>query len=128
MKKQISLPKLIAKVQKEFNLFVRNRDKDKPCISCGRKVTEAGHYYSAGHYSALRYNEINTNGQCTQCNCFLHGNLIHYRNGILKRYGQQRVDLLDAAATRHRFHKWSRTELEEIYKIYKEKNKNYVHE
>lgn len=118
----MSLSKLIQKVQNEFNKYIRNRDKDKTCISCSCAVSEAGHYYSAGHHTALRFNEVNTNGQCTRCNCFLHGNLIHYRNGLIKRYGQQAVDLLDSAATRHPVHKWSRTELNILYVIYKTKN------
>jgi SET domain-containing protein len=81
-------------------------------------VFHAGHYYSQGHHSSLRFNEINTNGQCTRCNCFLHGNLINYRQGLLKRYGQQKLDLLESAA-RHKVKKWSATELEIIIQQYK---------
>lgn len=112
-----TLPKLLAKAQAVFNKWIRERDKDKGCISCGAAVTEAGHYYSQGHHSALRFNEVNTNGQCTRCNRFLHGNLIHYREGIVKRWGQQKLDLLDSAA-RNRVKKWSRVELEAIIREY----------
>src|SRR5688572_29929809 len=115
MAKVIRLPKLLKKAQIVFNRFIRERDKDKGCISCGSQVTEAGHYYSQGHHSALRFNEVNTNGQCTRCNCFLHGNLIHYRNGLISRYNQNTVDLLDWASKK-RVTKWSRFELEEIIK------------
>lgn len=31
-----SLPLLKERVQKEFNKWIRNRDKDLPCISCGK--------------------------------------------------------------------------------------------
>lgn len=112
-----SLPALLKKAQIVFNRYIRERDQDKGCISCGGEVTEAGHYYSQGHHSALRFNEVNTNGQCTRCNRFLHGNLINYREGILKRWGQQKLDLLDSAA-RNKVKKWSRVELEEIIKHY----------
>jgi hypothetical protein len=117
-KKVIPLPKLLKKAQIVFNKFIRLRDKDKGCISCGATVTEAGHYYSQGHHSALRFNEINTNGQCTRCNCFLHGNLIKYREGILKRWGKDKLLLLEIAVIRQAVKKWTRWELEQIIKHY----------
>jgi len=119
MAKVKSLPALLRQAQQTFNRWVRIRDHEKGCISCGAKVTEAGHYYSQGHHSALRFNEVNTNGQCTRCNCFLHGNLIHYRNGLLSRYKQQDLDLLDSVATRKPIRKWSREELKIIIQTYK---------
>lgn len=116
--KYCSLPALLRRTQNTFNNWVRNRDRDKGCISCGSEVTEAGHYYSQGHHSSLRFNEVNTNGQCTRCNCFLHGNLILYRLGLFKRVGQLKLDLLDSVATRNPVKRWSRFELEEIIKTY----------
>jgi hypothetical protein len=116
--KTISLPKLLQKTQSVFNKWIRERDKDKGCISCGSEITEAGHYFSQGHHSSLRFNEVNTNGQCVRCNRFLHGNLINYRQGLLKRYGQQKLDLLESAA-RNKVKKWSPIELEIIIQQYK---------
>lgn len=116
VKKTVSLPKLLKKAQVVFNKFVRLRDEGKGCISCGATVTEAGHYRSQGHYSSLRFNEMNTNGQCTRCNCFLHGNLIEYRKGLVKRYGEERVLMLENAGS---FKKWTRFELEAIIEMYK---------
>jgi len=122
MAKVIPLPKLLKKAQIVFNRWIRNRDKEKGCISCGSEVTEAGHYYSQGHHSALRFNEVNTNGQCTRCNCFLHGNLINYRNGLWSRYRSEQLNVLDAVGTRNSYKKWSRFELEEIIKHYAIRN------
>jgi hypothetical protein len=122
MKKVIPLSKLLKKAQIVFNRFIRERDKDKGCISCGSQVTEAGHYYSQGHHSALRFNEVNTNGQCTRCNCFLHGNLIHYRNGLWSRYTKQEIDLIDSVGTRNPLKKWQRHELEFIIHHYAIRN------
>ena len=122
MKKQISLPALLKKAQNEFNKFIRNRDQDKGCISSGTTVEQAGHFYSAGQYTALRFNEDNCHGQSLQDNYFKHGNLIPYRMNLIKRIGQQRVDLLDYTATRNRVKKWTRFELEQIYQLYKNKN------
>lgn len=113
------LPKLLKKTQIVFNKWIRERDKEKGCISCGGEVSEAGHYYSQGHHSSLRFNEVNTNGQCTRCNCFLHGNLIHYRNGLMSRYEKQKLDLLDSVATRNPVKRWTRFELDEIINKYK---------
>jgi hypothetical protein len=118
-KKLIPIPRLLKKTQTVFNKWIRERDKDKGCISCGAEVSEAGHYYSQGHHSSLRFNEVNANGQCTRCNCWLSGNLIKYRNGLLQRYTEQQISLLDSVATRNPIKKWSRFELEEIIKQYK---------
>ena len=119
IKKIIPLPRLLKKCQIVFNRWIRERDKDKGCISCRSQVTEAGHYYSQGHHSSLRFNEVNTNGQCTRCNCLLHGNLIHYGAGLKKRYSEQQIALLDSVATRNPVKRWTRFELEEIINKYK---------
>lgn len=119
MKKLIPLPKLLAKAQQVFNKFIRERDKDSGCISCTGPVEQAGHYFSQGHNSALRYNEFNTNGQCVRCNMYLSGNLIKYRQGLIKRYGEKEVLKLEQNADLHKAWKWSRIELEEIIKKYK---------
>lgn len=111
----------MQKAQTAFNAFIRERDKDKGCISCGAQVTEAGHYFSAGHHSGLRFNEMNTNGQCTRCNCFLSGNLIHYRIGLVKRYGEVKLLLLENISNKVK--KWSRFELEAIIQEYKQRLK-----
>jgi len=121
-KKLTPLPKLLAKAQIVFNRWIRFRDKDKGCISCGSQITEAGHYYSQGHHSALRFNEVNVNSQCTRCNKWMHGNLINYRHGLVKRYSQTEIDLLDSVGTRNAAKKWSRVELEIIIEKYKLKN------
>ncbi len=116
IKKQLSHPKLLAKAQRIFNTFIRERDKNLGCISCGAMVTEAGHYRSAGHYTSLRFNEMNTNGQCTRCNCFLSGNLINYRSGLVKRYGEQKVLMLEASGRNVK--RWARAELDAIISEY----------
>lgn len=118
MNKTASIPSLTKKAQVVFNSWIRKRDKDFGCISCGAPITEAGHYLSRGHYSALRFNEVNTNGQCTRCNCFLSGNLIHYRQGLVKRYGEKTVLRLENSVAVRAVKKWTRLELELIIKMY----------
>lgn len=75
-------------LQQVFNSFVRLRDKDKGCVSCGKALNEkfdAGHFYSVGSYPNLRFNELNCHGQCVECNQHKHGNLLEYRERILSR-------------------------------------------
>ena len=120
--KQTPLPKLLKKTQEVFNRFIRERDADKGCISCGAEVQQAGHYFSQGHHSALRFNEFNTNGQCIRCNCFLHGNLINYRSGLIKRYGEQKVMLLENSG-QSKVKTWSRVELMALIMLYGKKSK-----
>ncbi len=119
MRKQKTLPQLLKKAQEVFNAWIRERDSN--CISCGGEVHHAGHYYSQGHHSALRFNEVNTNGQCLRCNNFLHGNLINYRAGLVKKYGEQKLMLLESSARNTK--KWSRVELEWIIDFYGKSNK-----
>jgi hypothetical protein len=118
VKKLIPLPKLKKKAQDIFNKWIRMRDYDQRCISCNGPVEQAGHYFSSGHYSALTFNEMNVNGQCIRCNCFIHGNLIHYRIGLVAKYSEKKVNELEKQSE-VRTYKWSRTELEEIITKYK---------
>ena len=118
VKKLIPLPKLKKKAQDVFNKWIRTRDAEERCISCNGPVEQAGHYFSSGHYSALTFNEMNVNGQDIRCNMFLSGNLIHYRQGLVKKYGEDAVKELEKKSE-VRTYKWSRTELEEIITKYK---------
>jgi len=111
---------LIAKAQEVFNKFIRERDKNKPCISCGAFHTlQAGHFYSAGHHNALRFNEDNVHGQCLRCNYYLSGNLSNYRVNLIKKIGIQRVEKLDQIASIKKAHKLDRFYLQEIISNYK---------
>ena len=96
---KLSTPKLKAKAQTVFNAWIRNRDKGKKCVSCGSYNTEhASHYYSAGKHTNLRFNEDNVHLSCLKCNYFLHGNLIPYREELIRRIGLERVESLDNLA------------------------------
>lgn len=114
-----SIPKLTKKAQEVFNKWVRDRDRENGCISCGAEVDHAGHYLSAGHHGHLRFNEMNVNGQCLRCNNFLHGNLINYRQGLVKKYGEDKVKMLESCA--RNVGKHSRVELIGIIQTYKHK-------
>lgn len=107
----ISLKQLHKQTQTVVNAYVRERDKDLPCISCGKFTKlEAGHYWNMGNNRALRYNLDNLNGQCVPCNRWGHGNLLEYRINLVKKIGADRVQWLD---DHHKDNfKWTREELE----------------
>lgn len=114
----------VKELQKEVNKFIRNRDKDKPCISCGKPLPEkrdAGHYRSAGGNPELRFEESNIHGQCVYCNQHLHGNLINYRIRLIQRIGVEKVEWLEK---KHEPKHYTIPELKELIKEYKAKNKN----
>jgi hypothetical protein len=110
--------------QQVFNKFIRMRDEGLNCISCDKPPLKknAGHYYSQGGHSALRFDEDNIHLQCEHCNTFLSGNLLNYQIGIEKRIGGERLMQLQAKA--HDVKKWTKEELKEIIEIYKKKLKN----
>ena len=108
------LPKLLKKAQDVFNAWVRERDQNRPCISCGKIGNQAGHYFPVKGFSGLRYNEDNVNLQCAYCNCYQHGNQAMYRIGLVNRIGEKRVKALEEKAISERVYKWSREELNEI--------------
>jgi hypothetical protein len=98
-KKELTTAKLKTKAIKIFNAWIRNRDKNQPCISCGNfRTLQAGHFYSAGGFNHLRFNEDNVNGQCLQCNYYLSGNLNKYRINLINKIGVERVEKLDLKA------------------------------
>ena len=104
-----------AEAKKSFQHFIRLRDKDKPCISCGNTKPKdwcGSHYFAAGTYSGLMFDERNCHGACnTYCNKFLSGNLIEYRKGLIKRYGNEFVEQLEIEADSKRNYKYTKNEL-----------------
>lgn len=122
MRKPKTLPRLKAEAQKVFNDYIRRRDADKPCISCGKfAYLQAGHYYAVKGYDGLRYDEDNVHGECAGCNCFDESHLIGYGRNLVKRIGQERYDALveRAAEYKRNGNKWSRSELIEMIEKYK---------
>jgi hypothetical protein len=117
----------LKEAQVVFNKYIRERDKHKPCISCGSKLGDkfdAGHFWSSGGHKAVTFNEDNVHGQCVACNQWKHGNLINYREGLLKRIGEPKYEKLSQLANQTR--RYSAEELKEIIKTYKNKIKNEI--
>lgn len=96
--KQNDKSKLREKAQAVFNKFIRLRDKNLPCISCGHtdgRQFHAGHFKSAGQNPQLRFNELNVHKQCSICNNYKSGNLAEYRINLIKKIGIENVEALE---------------------------------
>ena len=114
----------VKELQVIFNKFIRLRDKDKGCISCGTPLVgkfDAGHYYSAGGNPELRFNEDNVFGQCVYCNQHRHGALLDYTERLPNRIGLCRFTELKKL--RGKPMKYSIPELIEMKVIYRDKIK-----
>jgi hypothetical protein len=130
-----TIPELIKLAQRSFNAYIRERDKDKPCICCGNPLGassgstggafDCGHYRSVGSASHLRYDERNAHGQRKQCNRYGAGRAVDYRIGLIARIGLPAVQDLENDNTPH---KWERDELREIAKTYRAKLKALLQE
>ena len=119
-----TVQELIKAAQIVFNKYIRLRDKNEPCISCGNKLGEkydCGHFYSAGGHWSVRFDERNCSAQCVNCNQHKHGNLIAYGERLLKKIGITEFELLSVEAMKTR--KFTKDELKEIMMEYKKKIK-----
>lgn len=113
-------------LQTLFNTYIRLRDRNQSCISCGGKLGDkydAGHYFSCGAYPNLRFNEDNVHAQCVRCNQHLHGNIAEYAKGLTLRIGQDRFDSL--YEQRKLSTKLSIPEIAELIMFYKSKISGY---
>jgi hypothetical protein len=113
----------IKLAQQVFNKYIRLRDAGNLCISCQKKPLKenAGHFYNANNHWSVRFDERNVHLQCEHCNTFLSGNLIYYRENLLKKIGIEEFENLSAEAMKTR--KFTIEELKEIIATYKKKCK-----
>lgn len=113
----------LKEAQKWFNKFIRLRDADKPCISCGRHHAgqyHAGHYRTVGSSPELRFNELNCHKQCAPCNNHLSGNIVNYRIGLIAKIGIKLVESLEGY---HEPEKHAIDDLKNLIETYKQKCK-----
>lgn len=120
----------LKEAQSIFNKYIRLRDEGLNCISCGKPIrkgnVDAGHMWSAGGHSNLRFNELNVNAQCSRpCNKDKSGDVNNYRLGFVKRYGADKLAELDLIANLER--RFTKDELKELIEVYKAKCKELSH-
>lgn len=94
--------KLVRKLDIIFSTYIRLRDSNDgyfQCCSCGQfkpyEQADAGHYINR-RYMATRWREDNVHAQCRHCNRFSEGNGSGYTRFIIRKYGMERLDYLDA--------------------------------
>ena len=129
--KALTRSQLTKKLQSKVNKYVRVRDYDRPCISCGcylmgdenKHKRNAGHYHSVGARHDLRFNTLNIHLQCVKCNMFKSGNLIEYRKGLVEIYGKEFAEELDYMPMRTE--KYSMDDLRRLHSIFDRKIKLY---
>lgn len=117
-------PNLKTRLDKEFSLFIRQRDQLPGgvfrCISCGQikpyEQADCGHYINRQHMST-RFDEMNCNAQCRSCNRYQEGNAQGYRQGLIQKYGERDVILLEAKKKDSR--KYDDFQYNELIKHYK---------
>lgn len=115
-----------SEARRPFQKWIRWRDRERPCISCGAtkaKQWDGGHLYKAEIYSGLIFDENNCHRQCSQCNDYNSGNELAYREGLIKRYGEDYVKELEAKKDRLRNYKYSKEQLVEIKTEYQNRLK-----
>ena len=126
-----------------FNPYIRLRDRDLPCVSCGRSDGEidysgvggkwdCGHYKTRGAFPELRFDERNAAKQCKKCN---GGSGKYSRKGrsvkegfdigMLERYGQERLDWLNGP---HEAKRYTIANLKTLQRWFKRKTKRMENE
>lgn len=112
----------INEVKVVFQRWIRERDKNEPCISCGTPysdIWDGGHYMKAELYSGVVFDEMNVHRQCRKCNHYLSGNEAQYRIKMVEKYGEAKVIELEEKAKSMRMHRYSNEELLLIKSKYK---------
>jgi len=134
-----TVPIWIKKVQKVFNAYIRERDKDKPCISCDRVYVEntvggqwdCGHYLSVGAFPELRFEPLNAHKQCKSCNGgsgkYTKKNSTvgkEYRKRLEKKLGVEKLEFLEGPHEPKRYRVEDLKELHEYWKDQLKRIKN----
>ena len=121
-----SISAVIKDIKPIFQKFIRLRDKDLPCISCGSfdGLPQGGHFKKAEIYSGVIFDERNCHKQCQKCNVYLGGNEANYRVNLVKRFSESFVSELEDFANETRNYKYTKEELYTIKEKYSKKIKN----
>jgi hypothetical protein len=96
-----------AKCWKLFSEIVRAKGCKNGygnCVTCGVRKhfseLQAGHFIPGRHNSVL-FEWDNVHPQCMKCNVFLHGNLLAYRDYMVKMYGEKTIEALREQDQKH---------------------------
>ncbi len=109
--------------QQAFNEWVRLRDADLPCVSCGRHHDgqyHAGHYRTVAANPEIRFEPLNVHKQCAPCNNHKSGDIVNYRIELVKRIGTEAVEWLEGP---HEAKKYTVDELKAMTADYRAKTR-----
>ena len=128
----------IAKLQPIFNKFIRERDAQKPCISCGKEVLQYGENWDCGHFRTkgsslhLRFVEDNAHKQCSSCNRGSEKYIAKrervataYEANLILRMGQDRVDAVKSDNVARNY---TIDDIKQLITIYKQKIKDLAND
>ena len=127
--------------QKAFNAFIRKRDENEPCISCGGTQLDVpylrggywdcGHFKSVGGFPELRFEELNAHKQCKSCNGgsgrFARKDRTvsdEYKKRLAGKIGQKSFTWLNGP---HDAKNYTCVDFKEIELHYKKKLKSLIH-
>lgn len=111
------------RAQNAFNAYIRERDINLGCISCGAITADAwhaGHWLSRGAHPELAFDERNCHKQCNQCNIHKSGNVLEYRKNLIIKIGLAEVEDLESKKP---LNKYTKEDFQAIEKKYKAKLK-----
>lgn len=111
----------LREAQTAFNAWVRERDAQLPCVSCGRHHQgqfHAGHYRTVAGSPELRFEPLNVWKQCAPCNNHKSGDIVNYRLELVRRIGAEQVEWLEG---RHEPKKYTIDDLKAITAEYRAK-------
>lgn len=109
----------IDEAQHAFNAYIRERDREKPCICCGQPLGagevggayDCGHYRSVGSAPHMRFDPRNAHAQRKICNRWGAGRAVDYRLGLIARIGLEAVESVESDQAAR---KWTIEELKAI--------------
>ena len=82
-----------------WRIYIRHRDKWKPCISCWKVndgTFDCGHYMSR-RVKSIKWNPTNCNLQCVYCNRYSSSDThIKYRQSMLNIYPVEHIEWLES--------------------------------
>lgn len=109
----------IKQAQQAVNAFVRARDSNLPCVSCGTHSAaqwDAGHYRTTAAAPQFRFDPRQIQKQCSVCNQHKSGNIVPYRVELIKRIG---IETVEAIENNHERRSYSIEELKGIRDYYR---------
>lgn len=116
---------LLKLAEKVVNTYVRLRDLNKPCCSCGHfgdRQFHAGHYQNVGGHQQLRFYTLNIHKQCSICNNWKSSNNEQYRPFMINKYGLEFVESLESNQERGNY---TVEYLQRLIKVFRKKIKLY---